>query len=44
MDHANFVAAAYAVVAGGLGLYTARLLRRGRRMARLVPEGRRRWM
>jgi CcmD family protein len=44
MDHATFVFGAYLAVAAGLGSYIARLLTRGRKLSRQVPEDKRRWM
>jgi heme exporter protein CcmD len=44
MTSASFVISAYLVTAGGLAAYVARVLTRGRRLSRQVPEGRRRWM
>lgn len=40
----EFVAAGYAIVFGGLGLYTFFLLRRGRQLSRRVPPERRRFL
>jgi hypothetical protein len=44
MDSANFVIGAYLVTGGGLAAYVLRVLARGRKLSRQVPEGRRRWM
>ncbi|MEA3217356.1 MAG: hypothetical protein QOJ19_3512 [Acidimicrobiia bacterium] len=44
MDDAAFVIGAYLAVSVGLGAYVVRLLTRGRKLSRQVPEGRRRWM
>lgn len=42
--HWEFVAAGYAFVLGGLALYAVTLLRRGRNLARQLPEDRRRFL
>jgi len=39
--HWNFVIAGYVIVLGGIGIYSAWLLARGRAMASQVPEERR---
>jgi heme exporter protein CcmD len=44
MENVGFIVAAYAATAGALGAYVAWMLKRGRRLSRQVPEGRRRWM
>jgi heme exporter protein CcmD len=44
MDDAVFVLSAWGVTAVSLALYTVRVLSRGRRLSRQVPEERRRWM
>ncbi|MFN0091432.1 MAG: hypothetical protein ACKVWR_14375 [Acidimicrobiales bacterium] len=44
MSAAGYVAAGYVLVLGPLALYVARVLGRSRRLARQVPEARRRWM
>lgn len=42
--HWEFVIAGYAFVFGGLGLYTAALLRQGRVLSAKVPPTRRRYL
>jgi heme exporter protein CcmD len=44
MDDAVFVLSAWGISAAALALYAARVLSRGRRLSRRVPEERRRWM
>ena len=44
MDDATFVFSAWALCAGVLALYVGRVLSRGRRLSRRLPEERRRWM
>lgn len=44
MDDAVFVLSAWGVTAVALAAYALRVLSRGRRLARRVPEERRRWM
>lgn len=43
-DFWGYVIVGYAVVLGGLALYTGWVLRRGRRLARQVEPGRRRFL
>jgi CcmD family protein len=43
MTDVSYVAAGYVIVSAGIGSYVAWLLARGRRLARQVPEDRRRW-
>ncbi len=42
--HWEFVIAGYTIVLGGLGLYAASLIRRGKQLARQLPEDRRRFL
>jgi heme exporter protein D len=44
MDDAVFVLSAWGVTAAAIALYALRVLGRGRRLSRRVPEERRRWM
>ena len=44
MTDAGYVFAGYALVFGTLTAYVARMLLRGRALARQVPPERRRWM
>ena len=44
MSHTSYILTAWLVSAGGVALYCARLVQRGRRLTRLVPPERRRWM
>jgi len=43
IDNWGFVAAAWAVVFGGLGGYAIRTIMRGRSLTRQVPPEKRRW-
>ncbi len=42
--HWGFVIAGYAITFTGLGLYTASVLLRGRRLSKMVPEEKRRFL
>jgi len=42
--HWEFVIAGYLIVFGGLGVYAALLLNRGRQLSKRVPESRRRFL
>jgi hypothetical protein len=44
MTHLGYILACWVVSLVAIGLYSARLLQRGRALGRLVPESRRRWM
>ena len=44
MNHAGFVFSAWGVSLAAVGGYGLRLIFRGRRASRAVPETRRRWM
>jgi hypothetical protein len=43
MTDVSYVATGYVLATVGIGGFVAWLLARGRRLARLVPEDRRRW-
>jgi hypothetical protein len=44
MTHLNYILTAWIVSAVAIALYSARVVQRGRRLARSVPAARRRWM
>lgn len=44
MTHLGYLIAGWSIALGAIGLYAAQLVRRGRRLSRLVPPARRRWM
>ena len=44
MTDPGYLIAGWGIALGGIGLYSARLVQRGRRLSRQVPEDRRRWM
>lgn len=44
MSDAAYIATAWIVTFGSVGLYALAVLRRGRRLSKAVPEDRRRWM
>ncbi|MGH9187921.1 MAG: heme exporter protein CcmD [Acidimicrobiales bacterium] len=43
MEYGEYVLGGYLVTALALGLYTVRLLRRGRSLSRQIPPEERRW-
>ena len=43
-DFTGYIVAAWAVTFGGVGAYAAAVIRRGRRLSKVVPPGKRRWM
>lgn len=43
MSHAGYVAAGWISVLGGMALYAAASIRRGKRLSRQVPSEERRW-
>lgn len=44
MSNWGYIIIGWGVTGGALGLYSSRLLLRGRALSRRVPEERRRWM
>ena len=44
MTNVGYLVAGWSIGLGGMGLYAASLVLRGRRLSRQVPEDRRRWM
>ena len=44
MSNWGYVILGWAATGGVVGLYSARLILRGRSLSRQVPEGQRRWM
>lgn len=44
MTNVGYLVAGWSIGLGGMGLYAASLVLRGRRLSRQVPEARRRWM
>lgn len=44
MNDVAYIVGGWAVALGAIGLYGASVVARGRRLSRLVPEDRRRWM
>jgi len=44
MSHLGYLLVGWGVWFAALGLYSLRVLARGRRLSGRVPEGRRRWM
>ena len=44
MTHAGYVFSAWGITLGSGALYALYLVRRGRSLARRVPDSRRRWM
>lgn len=40
----GYIVAAWAITFGSIGVYAAAVIRRGRRLSKLVPSDRRRWM
>jgi hypothetical protein len=44
MTHTSYILTAWLVSAGGVALYCARLVQRGRQLSRVVPPERRRWI
>lgn len=43
-DFTTYIVAAWAVTFGGVAAYAAAVIRRGRRLSKIVPPERRRWM
>ncbi len=44
MSVTGYIALAWGVTVGGIGLYAGLMIRRGRRLSKLVPPADRRWM
>jgi len=43
-EFTGYIVAAWVVTFGGVGLYAASVIRRGRRLSKIVPPDQRRWM
>lgn len=43
MTHVGYIAAGWIATFGGIGLYAAAVIRRGRRLSRVVPPEEHRW-
>ncbi|MCB0995954.1 MAG: hypothetical protein KDB21_12730 [Acidimicrobiales bacterium] len=44
MDHLGYLLAGWGISLAVIGVYAQRVLARGRKLSRLVPEDRRRWI